>query len=127
MYEYNAIVTDVHDGDTVTVDLDLGVDTWKHAFHVRLLGGNARELKDPGGAEAHANLSALLPLGSRVVVLSHKTGHDIEPDKYGGRYLASITLPDGRDLATLLVEQQWLAPWDGKGARPLPPWPRKIP
>jgi endonuclease YncB( thermonuclease family) len=127
MYEYGAIVTGVHDGDTITVDLDLGLDTWKHDFHVRLHGGNARELKDPGGKEAGANLSALLPLGSRVVLRSHKQGRDIDPDKYGGRYLATVALPDGRDLVTHLIEQQWMAPWDGNGKKPLPPWPREIP
>ena len=127
MYEYSAVVTDVHDGDTITVDLDLGLDTWKHDFHVRLDGGNSRELKQPGGKEARANLSALLPLGSRVVIRSHKQGRDVAPDKYGGRYLATVTLPDGRDLVAHLIEQQWLVPWDGKGEKPLPPWPREIP
>jgi endonuclease YncB( thermonuclease family) len=127
MYEYNAVVTDVHDGDTVTVNLDLGVDTWKHDFHIRLHGGNARELKEPGGKEARANLSALLPVGSQVVVRSHKAGRDVDPDKFGGRYLATITLRDGRDVVSHLIEQQWLAPWDGNGPKPLPPWPRQIP
>jgi endonuclease YncB( thermonuclease family) len=127
MYEYNAVVTDVHDGDTITVNLDLGVGTWHHDFHVRLIGGNAQELKDPGGEEARQNLAGLLPLGSRVVVRSHKAGKDIEPDKFGGRWLADVTLPDGRDLVAHLIEQQWLAPWDGSGKKPVPPWPRKIP
>lgn len=126
MYEYNAVVTDVHDGDTVTVHLDLGVDTWKHDFHVRLHGGNARELNQPGGKEAQQNLASLLPVGSTVVVRSYKADHDVDPDKYGGRYLAAITLPDGRDLVTLLIEQQWLAPWDGTGKKPVPPWPRTV-
>jgi hypothetical protein len=47
-YRYRAVVTAVHDGDTITADVLLG-------FHItrsqvfRLLGCNARELADPGG------------------------------------------------------------------------------
>ncbi|MER5754322.1 hypothetical protein [Streptomyces sp. NPDC002088] len=127
MYEYSAIVRDVHDGDTIKVDLDQGLDTWKHSVSMRLYGCNARELKDPGGKEARDNLAALLPVGTKVTIHSHKAGRDLEADKYGGRYDATIALPDGRDLVGLLIEQQWAAGWNGKGARPLPPWPREIP
>lgn len=124
MYEYFAVVRGVHDGDSVTVDLDLGLDTWKHGLALRLYGCNARELKDPGGPEARDNLAALLPAGLRIVVRSYKSGRDLTDDKYGGRYDGRITLPDGRDLVALLIAEQWVAGWDGKGVRPLPPWPR---
>jgi endonuclease YncB( thermonuclease family) len=126
MYEYFATVREVHDGDTVKVDLDQGLDYWRHNVLMRLYGCNARELSQPGGKEARTNLAALLPVGAKVVVRSHKVGKDLDEDKYGGRYDATITLPDGRDLVSVLVEQQWAAEWDGKGARPLPPWPRTI-
>jgi endonuclease YncB( thermonuclease family) len=126
MYEYFATVREVHDGDTVKVDLDQGLDYWRHNVLMRLYGCNARELSQPGGKEARTNLAALLPVGAKVVVRSHKVGKDLDEDKYGGRYDATITLPDGRDLVSVLVEQQWVAEWDGKGARPLPPWPRTI-
>lgn len=124
MYEYNAIVRDVHDGDTITVDIDLGLHTWKHRISLRLYGCNARELKDPGGAEARDNLAALLPLGSRIVVRSHQPDRDLPEDKYGGRYDATVTLLDGSDLVTRLIADQWASPWDGKGTRPVPAWPR---
>lgn len=127
MYEYNAIVRDVHDGDTITADIDLGLGIWKHGVALRLYGCNARELKDAGGAEARDNLAALLPVGSRVVLRSHKPGRDLPEDKYGGRYDASVTLLDGSDLVTRLLAGQWVSAWNGRGVRPVPPWPRDIP
>jgi endonuclease YncB( thermonuclease family) len=72
----------------------------------------------PGGLEARANLTLMLPVNTRVVLTS------VKDDKYGGRMDAVITLADGRDLATVLVEESWAVAWNGVGKAPLPPWPR---
>jgi endonuclease YncB( thermonuclease family) len=48
------------------------------------------------------------------------------PDKYGGRWLGVLTLPDGRDVATQMIRDRYAAPWDGKGTKPTPPWPIPI-
>lgn len=117
MYRYAATVLDVHDGDTITLDVDLGFHC-HYRTPVRLLGCNARELSDVGGKEARDNLRALLPVGAPVMVSTVKI------DKFGGRYDAAITLHDGRDLVALLVATNWCAAWDGTGTRPVPPWPR---
>lgn len=113
---YPATVTAVHDGDTITADIELGFGVGV-VQHVRLLGCNARELSQPGGPEAAANLTGLL-LGQRVTLSG------VRPDKFGGRYDAAVTLADGTDLVAELVAQQWAAPWDGTGTKPVPPWPR---
>jgi len=42
MYEYNAIVDKVVDGDTIDVTIDLGFKTWKKV-RVRMEGMNAPE------------------------------------------------------------------------------------
>ena len=110
-----ATVTSVHDGDTLTVQVDLGFDTTRTA-NVRLLGLNAIELSKPGGKEARDNLATLV---GTVVAL-----HSVRWDKYGGRVDGSITLPDGTDLGKLLINTGWAAAWDGTGAAPTPPWPR---
>lgn len=120
IYTYLATVTAVHDGDTFTVSLDLGRHIWVLAAKHRLNGCNARELAQPGGPEAHANLAALLPIGAVVTLRS------LKPYKYGDEYMADITLPDGRDLVSLLIADNWLAPWDGTGSKPVPPWPRPV-
>lgn len=44
-------ILDLHDGDTIYVHIDLGVDECDE-IHLRLMGVFAQELKKPGGAEA---------------------------------------------------------------------------
>lgn len=123
MYTYNARVVTVHDGDTLTLDVDLGFFT-----HVvvpfRILGMNARELSEPGGPEARDHLIELLPVGTSVTITS------VKPDKFGGRYDAVISWHnDGGgdvDVAGLLIVNQWAAAWNGLGVKPVPPWPRTL-
>lgn len=116
MYTYSATVLSVHDSDTVTLNVDLGFDTW-HRGAFRIHGINARELAEPGGKEARDHLAVLLA-GAKVVV------DTVKPDKFGGRWGAHVKLADGRDLGALLVGEFWAASWDGRGAKPVPPWPR---
>jgi micrococcal nuclease len=117
-FRYAAELVRVIDGDTVVLDVDLGFGVWIRAQSFRLLGINAREKSQAGGAAARENLSRLLPAGARLVVTS------VKPDKYGGRYDGALTLADGRDVSRELIVTGWAAPWDGTGAKPVPPWPR---
>lgn len=134
---FPAIVTDIHDGDTFKVTVDLGVGTTAKdrdlGFHIyienhrvvmhgdiRLLGCNARELAMPGGPEARDHLMQIMPIGTHVRIST------TSPDKYGGRYDASVKLPDGNDLTVELVGEQWAATWTGVGTKPVPPWPRTV-
>lgn len=117
---FRGVVWSVVDGDTVDVLLNLDVfDQWLMR-RFRLLRCNARELRMPGGREAKANLVGMLPRGTELGVTSVKV------DKYGARYDAVLTLPDGRDLVDVLVAQEWLARWDGSGIAAVPPWPRTV-
>jgi endonuclease YncB( thermonuclease family) len=117
---YAAVLGVGHDGDNVRADIDLGVDCWLAGQSVRLAGCNARELHDAGGPAARLNMATAAPAGTVVVLTSLKT------DKYGGRYVGRIGLPDGTDLAARLIADGWAAPWDGRGTRPVPPWPRPV-
>jgi micrococcal nuclease len=118
-YVRRATVQRVVDGDTVALDVDLGF--WTHEFMLcRLVGLNARELRDPGGKEARDHLAEMLPAGKRVTVSS------IKADKYAGRFDGVIfTLPtEGSiDVNAQMIHDGYAAVWDGTGTKPVPPWP----
>ena len=116
-YVYKATVIDVHDGDTFSALLDLGMDV-SIRYRVRLAGCNAIELNQPGGPEARAHLLMLLPVGSVCEVDS------VHFDKYGGRIDAKISVGSpSYGVATHMIADGFAAAWDGTGPRPTPPWP----
>lgn len=95
MYEYHARVTNVVDGDTVDLDVDLGFGvTYSKRF--RLMGINTPEIrtKDPeekaAGFKAKARLEELT-LDRRLVVRTTKD----KPGKYG-RILATLIDPENK-------------------------------
>lgn len=115
-----AVVVRVVDGDTVHCDIDMDLKAWLKDFPVRLAGCNAAEKSTPAGAAAAANLVGLLVPGTQVILTT------IKDYKYGGEFIAKVWLLDGTDLVASLIAQQWLAPWDGNGKQPVPPWPRTV-
>jgi len=117
-YIYRARVDSVHDGDTIVAAIDLGFYLTL-SVPVRLLGCNAPELGTPAGDGARDFLAGLLAPRTQVLLASEK------PDKYAPRVLAKV-LFSGFDVAETLIERQWAAPWDGRGVKPLPPWPRTV-
>jgi len=104
---YPATVTHIHDGDTFTLNIDLGFGIHATAFNCRLFGCNAPELATAAGKAALAYLETILHVGDAVTVLSHGW------DKYGGRFDGTVTLADGRDLAKAML--------DSGNAVPFPP------
>src|SRR5690348_9203946 len=125
--EFPAVISKVHDGDTVYVWCDMGYDTWRYT-KLRLMqsakvGIASRELSKPGGREARDFLASLLPRrtypddGATCIVYSY------DWDKYAPRIDGDILLFSGRHVSELMVEAQYAVPWDGKGDQPLPPWP----
>lgn len=95
----------VHDGDTATFDLDLG---WFLTYrqHVRVAHINAPELATPAGKISALRVRQLLPVGTPVIIDS------LGLDKYG-RSLATITLPDGQDLGTIMLQENLAVPYEG--------------
>lgn len=89
MYEYNATVSRLIDGDTIEAVVDLGFDI-KLRQIVRLAGINAPEVvgvSKPAGQAATAFLASLIGPNSPVLFRTEKPH-----DKYG-RYLAWVYLP----------------------------------
>lgn len=84
-YVYRAVVVVIVDGDTLKLDIDLGLCTWVRDQRIRLLDVYAAELKAPGGPEAKAKLAGLLPVGSECIIQTVKD----RKEKWG-RWLGTI-------------------------------------
>jgi len=88
MYEYNAEVTSVYDGDTCTATIDLGFKLFTRKAKLRLVGIDTYELRSSDMAEkllaieARSYLRGLI-LEQQVRIKSERKG------KYG-RYLVTI-------------------------------------
>lgn len=94
MYEYNATVERVVDGDTVEILVDLGLDVGIrttlrlariNAYETRL-GTNTTAADKEKGLAGKEYLKALFEASPKVVVLTIKD----KTEKYG-RYLAEVT------------------------------------
>lgn len=87
MYEYRAFVRKVYDGDTVTVDIDLGFDIVLKAQKIRLTKINAPEVR---GDQREAGLKSRDALRTKIgnKWIKVKT----QKDKKGkwGRWLGEI-------------------------------------
>jgi len=76
VYAYRAAVTRVVDGNTIYVDVDMGFDL-RQKMKLRLAGLNALEIRGlerASGLPAKDFVEAALPVGSAVVVKTHKLG-----------------------------------------------------
>lgn len=111
MYEYNAIIVSQYDGDTARADIDTGFGIWTKNQPLRLNGFNCPEKSTEEGKAALAFGGSIMPIGTRIVV---KTIKD-KKEKFG-RWLAVITLPDGRDYGQTMFEAGHAVSYDG-GAR----------
>lgn len=86
-YRYEAVVVSVYDGDTVTLNIDVGFSTHR-IEHCRLSRIDSPELRGDNrqaGLTARDFLRELLPVGSTVQIQTIKDNRE----KYG-RYLAEI-------------------------------------
>jgi len=106
LYEYKAKATDVYDGDTITVDIDLGFGIWMRRQKIRLRGIDAPEVR---GLEKEAGLKSRdrvreLILGALVTLRTYKDSKE----KYG-RWLAEVYyMQKPYDPAEVLLNKQLL-------------------
>lgn len=87
MYTYHGQIVRVIDGDTVVVDIDLGLRTWRRDTHIRLAGINAPEIRGDQreqGLVSKAALEQLLPPGKVVRLQTEKDKTSFD------RYVATI-------------------------------------
>lgn len=106
LYHYKAIVVGVYDGDTITVDIDLGLYTWIRNQKIRIARINAPEIKGKErtkGLKSRNFLREIL-LNKKVIIQTIKD----RKEKYG-RYLAEVWLEENGkfiNINDLLVEKK---------------------
>jgi len=87
MYEYRAKVVKVYDGDTITVDIDLGFGIWVKGQSIRLLGIDTPEIRGeerPDGLIARDKLREWI-MDKEILLVTKKDSKG----KYG-RWLGEI-------------------------------------
>jgi micrococcal nuclease len=91
LYNYKAKCKSVYDGDTITLDIDLGFGVWMLHQKTRLLGINTPEIRGSerlSGLIARDRLRELIE-GKDIILASHRD----RAGKYG-RWLGTIYLGD---------------------------------
>lgn len=104
MYEYKAMITNVVDGDTFDMDIDLGFNIHIHE-RVRLLDVDTPEKfgkeRDFGWEVKYYAINNFL--NKEVTIKSEKVDTSAETDSFG-RWLVRVTLEDGRDICDIYNE-----------------------
>lgn len=108
LYYYNVIVTKVYDGDTMTVDIDLGFNAWLRNQKLRLANIDTPEIrtKDPiekaEGYKARDFAREFVNTAKQVLIHSKGKG------KYG-RWIVDIYKDDLKTSLNDLLVQEDLA------------------
>ncbi|MEZ4709970.1 MAG: thermonuclease family protein [Caldilineaceae bacterium] len=136
LYHYAAIVTDVYDGDTITVDMDLGLGVWRKGQKIRFWKVNTPELKGPDrplGLQVRDFVSEML-LNKEVLIRTILDKRGVDSTGKFGRLLGEILVEDEQgqliNVNELLLARGLAAPMgeDGSSTRgavaPSPDQPR---
>jgi micrococcal nuclease len=108
MYEYRAKTVKIVDGDTVDIDIDLGFGVWVRNQRIRLYKVDTPEKRTRNKIEKKAGLLAtekvtnLIPVGSTIVIKTHKDGKG----KYG-RILGELFNDDGVNVNEYLIKNRY--------------------
>jgi len=106
MYTYKCIITDIKDGDTVVVDIDLGFRAWLHDISIRVNGIDAPETRTKDliekrwGLLSKSIVEKLIPIGSTQIITTV-----IDRDKFG-RVLGDFSLNE-TTLSKYMVENHY--------------------
>jgi hypothetical protein len=121
-----AVLERVVDGDTfiarLTRTADFGfhvISTLSSVQRFRLNRAAAAPASTDSGAGAARALTEMLS-GAPFLLTS------VGPYKFGDEWMAEVVLADDRNVTDTLIAEQWAALWSGRGAQPLPPWPRTV-
>lgn len=110
----NSTVVRVVDGDTIVAQLTMDIGFYGSVSYqqkLRLARINCPAMSTPAGKTAAA-YTTLATQGVPLLIVTAK------PYKYGGEWMAEVTLPDGQNLSDLLVSSNNAVLWDGHGPKP---------
>jgi micrococcal nuclease len=107
MYQYNAIIQKVVDGDTMEIAIDLGLSVWIHDEKIRLYGINTPEVfgvkkgtpEWEEGNKASEFVKSILKEKDEVLIQTIKD----KQEKYG-RYLALVYIRLAPEIVSGLNE-----------------------
>ena len=105
-YEYNATVTEVVDGDTIVIDIDLGFDVMFTNQKVRLLGIDTPESRTSDKVEKVFGVASkecvkkfVAGCKSKVIIRTYiSEGTDDSGREKFGRLLGEIVNPDTKEV-----------------------------
>ncbi len=117
MYEYQASVNKVHDGDTLRLNIDLGFNIHNENIDVRLFGVDAPELHRPDklGEKARDSLKQWLVIHPGPYVM---TSVKDKTEKFGRYLIKSFKSKDGHELITDQKNAGYLKAYTGEGPKP---------
>ena len=116
--EYDVVVINVVDGDTVDVDIDLGFGITMRDERVRIMGIDTEEsrtsdkVEDLFGEKAKSRVKELMKDGAKLITTEDKAGEDMK-GKFG-RILGDFRLPSGKTLTETLIEEHLAVPYHGQ-------------
>lgn len=116
--EYDIVVVDVVDGDTVDVHINLGFGVELKDERVRIMGIDTEEsrtrdkVEDLFGEAAKSRVKELLSEGAKLITTEDKHGEDMK-GKFG-RILGDFLLPSGKTLTETLIEEHLAVPYHGQ-------------
>jgi micrococcal nuclease len=105
-YEYHATVTEVVDGDTIVIDIDLGFDVVFTKQKVRLLGVDTPESRTSDKVEKVFGLASkdfvkkfVIACKNQVIIRTHiSEGTDDSGREKFGRLLGEIVNPETKEV-----------------------------
>jgi micrococcal nuclease len=118
MYEYKATITNIVDGDTVDVDIDLGFGIWMKDERVRIMGIDTPESRTSDkvekifGLASKERLKSILGKTTTLKTFAAKDGEDMK-GKFG-RILGDFIAEDGRMVTDIMIDEGHAVKYHGQ-------------
>lgn len=123
VFRYVAQVRRIIDGDTLELDVDMGMKLFQLKKELRLSGVNAPESRTKNAAEkkrgiaAKAYLATLCPIDSYVMIVTDKDNTEKYGRLFGTVYTSEKLIP-AESVNAKMIAAGHCKTWDGQGKPP---------